>query len=78
MTYDAQFIAIAIVILLMTAGILVGYANRCLCDNCKEPFAIFGIGDLQFCRACWVPYRRALRKTGRRRSLLRRIFRSAA
>lgn len=71
---STRFYAIAVMIVLCFVGMLVAYARLCLCDICKNPFAIFGVGDLQFCWHCWWPWRKHQRKIGRRRSLLRRIW----
>lgn len=59
---NARFIAIAILILLATAWILIRYARACRCDSCKDPYAIFGRGDLQLCRQCKVVYDRYHRR----------------
>lgn len=75
---NARIYAIAITTVLALIWITASYARLCRCDNCRDPFAIFGRGDLQFCRSCWSDYRRKLHQVGRRRSLLRRIFRTAA
>jgi protein-arginine kinase activator protein McsA len=73
-----RFIAIAITIVLAFIWIVVSYARLCLCDSCKAPFAVFARGDMQYCWSCHRSFRRHLRRVGRRRSLLRRIFRTAA
>lgn len=74
---NPRLAALGILLILSVAWIIFAYAKLCLCDNCKDPFAVFGRGDLQFCRSCWSGYRRKLHRVGRRRSLLRRIFRTA-
>jgi hypothetical protein len=55
---NAQFFAIAILILLSTAWILIRYARACRCDSCKESYAIFQRGELQLCRQCKIVYDR--------------------
>jgi hypothetical protein len=73
-----RFILIAIAIVTLTTAVLLRYAKACLCDNCKDPWAVRIRSTLQLCRVCARSYDRAVGKVRRRRSVLRRIFRMAA
>jgi hypothetical protein len=68
----------AIIALVCGAWSLYLIASHCYCDTCNDPFAVFVRGEQQFCRTCAHGYDRALGRIHRRRSLLRRIWRSAA
>jgi hypothetical protein len=70
--------AFAAIVVEVVAWITIVYAQRCLCDQCKEPFGIFLRGAEQLCHPCASKYDRALGRVRRRRSLLRRIRRFAA
>ena len=75
---NARFIAIAILIVAMTAWILLRYARMLRCSWCREPYGIFQTNAGDLCWSCAGVYDHAHRKAQRRRSLLRRIWRSAA
>lgn len=75
---SARFYAIAILIVAMTVWILLRYARLIKCSWCREPYGIFQTNAGDLCWSCAGVYDRAHLKAQRRRSLLRRLWRSAA
>lgn len=82
MTNDTRFIVIAIMIVFalicILTPILIAYCRLIPCAWCREPWAIHrrAVGDL--CRSCADVFDHHRVKIGHKRSLLRRIWRSAA
>lgn len=75
MTSDLRLILKCALIVLLFAWLLVRYARICLCDSCKEPFAIRIRGELQLCRDCARVYDRNMRPRHRAILFLSRLVR---
>ena len=78
MTSNARITAICVALVLLDAWVIFTFARNCMCDQCNRRFAIWTRFDLQLCRHCKTEQDRITSRIVRRRSLLRRIFRTAA
>ena len=74
----ARFYLIAALVVLLCVWIFDRYAQLLKCSWCREPYGIFRTNAGELCWSCAGVYDHAHQKAQRRRSLLRRIWRSAA
>jgi len=65
-TEDLRLMLKCLVIVLLVVWMLIRFARICLCDNCKDPNAIYVRGNLQLCRVCAGMYDRYMRPRYRR------------
>ena len=78
MTDNTRLIVKCVLIAILTAIVLLRYARMLRCSWCRDPYGIFQTNAGDLCWSCAGVYDRAHQKAQRKRSLLRRIWRSAA
>jgi hypothetical protein len=76
--WNTHLVVICILLIALDAGLVFAFVRECHCDACTARYAIWQRGERQLCRSCKAMHDRHAHRIGRRRSLLRRIFRAAS
>jgi hypothetical protein len=74
---SVRFYVIAFLIIALFLWIVVRYARLLKCHLCKAPYAVFARSCGDLCWSCAGVFDKNVARAARRRSLLRRIWRTA-